>query len=92
MFGITIRTSEPAQPFWQLVERTSTFEKKPSVSSLNYPHHVTLSRYEKIHANPLLKGLRVLQDLGRVILSFDWICIFESEHSVLWLAPRIETM
>ena len=88
MFGITIRTSEPAQPFWELVERTSTFEKKPSVSSLNYPPHVTLACYEKIHANPLLKELRVLQDPGRVTLSFDRICIFEGEHSVLWLAPE----
>ena len=55
---------------------------------LNYPSHVTLARYEKIHVNPLLKELRVLQDPGRVTLSFDRICIFEGEHSVLWLAPE----
>lgn len=67
--------------------REEAFSQQPKLSA-----HLTLARYEKIHANPLLKGLRVLQDPGRVTLSFDRICIFEGEHSVLWLASRIETM
>lgn len=88
MLGITIRTSEEARPFWQLVERVSAFESEPSIPNLNYPPHLTLARYESIDSSLLIAALDAFDGVHSITLVFERICTFDTEPLVLWLSPR----
>lgn len=91
MFGITIRASGAARPFWDLVDRASTFEHQPSVRSLSYAPHLTLARYANIDPTLLVAGLEVFDGVRPITVSFDRVRVFETDPLVLWLEPRSDS-
>lgn len=88
MLGVTLRTSEEARSFWQLVEIASGFESTPSIPNLGYVPHLTLARYEAIDPALLVAACDTLNAERRITLVFDRICLFETSPMVLWLRPR----
>jgi hypothetical protein len=88
MLGITIRSSEPAHPFWRMVERASAFEVEPSLSKLGYQPHLTFVRYDNIDPARLAAALDSFDGCSAFTLLFDRICMFDTDPLVLWLAPH----
>ncbi len=88
MLGITLSTSSLAKPFWDHVDQASTLEDMPSIRSLGYRPHLTLTRYVTIDPSVLRKGMEVFDGQAAISLSFDRIAFFDTDPLVLWLAPR----
>jgi 2'-5' RNA ligase len=88
MFGITLRTASDARPFWQLVDRASSFERSPSIRALGYPPHITLTRYSEISLDLLLGTARAFEGEKAFSLTFDRLGAFDADPVVLWLSPR----
>jgi hypothetical protein len=100
IFGITIRASEAARSFLQLVHHASAFEHEPSIRSLNYAPHLTLERYEAIDRALLIAGLEVFRDAPPITLTFDHIGLadrasaerFFAENALMEeYAPKLST-
>lgn len=88
MFGITIRVSNEAAAFWNLVDEAAALEDAPSFRMLNYPAHLTLARYGAIEPARLAAGLEILASAGPLTIAFDRVCFFDNAPLVLWLRPR----
>ncbi len=87
MFGITLRSAAPAEPFWQLVDAASEFEETPTIRALDYAPHITLARYTDIDPDLLTAALAALAGENAFQLTFDAVCAFAGEAPVLWLSP-----
>ncbi|WP_082766927.1 2'-5' RNA ligase family protein [Bosea sp. PAMC 26642] len=88
MFGITLRTTSDAGPFWQWVARASAFEPSPSIRSLGYHPHITLTRYPDVSIDLLLSVARAFEGETPISLTFDRVSVFDTDPLVLWLSPR----
>ena len=87
MFGITLRTQDPATPFWELVDKASAFETAPSIRALGYFPHITLARYRAIGTSSLAAAAEALKGEPAFALTFERMAFFDTEPLVLWLAP-----
>lgn len=89
MFGITIRVSNEATAFWELVDEAAALEDAPSFRTLNYPAHLTMARYSAIDPSRLAAGLQaVASGGGPLTIAFDRVCFFDTAPLVLWLHPQ----
>jgi len=88
MFGVTLRASPDAEPFWMLVDRASTLEHSSSIRALGYPPHITLTRYPEIAPDRLLETARAFEGETAISLAFDRIGVFDADPLVLWLSPQ----
>lgn len=88
MFGIALRASSDADPFWKLVDRAAAFERSSSIRVLGYPPHITLTRYSEIATDLLLEAARACEGEKALPLTFDRVSIFDADPLVLWLSPR----
>ena len=88
MFGITLRASSDAEPFWEQVDRASALEPTPSIRALGYPPHITLARYPEIEPNRLAEAAKALGDEEVLSLTFDRISVFDTDPLVVWLSPK----
>jgi 2'-5' RNA ligase len=88
MFGITLSTQSTAQPFWALVDRASAFESSPSIRTLGYVPHITLSRYAAIAVDDLVGKIDTFAGEGPFELTFDKMSAFDTDPLVLWLSPK----
>lgn len=88
MFGIILRASVHASPFWRLVDKASALEREPSIRALGYPPHITLARYPGIAPALLLQAAEECAGEESCSLTFDRIGMFDVDPVVLWLSPR----
>ncbi|MGO4567783.1 2'-5' RNA ligase family protein [Rhizobium sp. 2YAF20] len=88
MFGVTLSTQSTAQPFWALVDKASAFESSPSIRTLGYVPHITLSRYAAIVVDDIGAKIDTLAGEGAFELTFDKISAFDTDPLVLWLSPK----
>lgn len=88
MFGITVRTSSDAVPFWRLVDRASELECPPSIRALGYPPHITLVRYSSVSLGQLLQAAKEFRGEKAFAITFDRMSVFDADPVVLWLSPR----
>ena len=90
MFGITLRSTGHAAPFWDLVDAASAFEAVPSIRALGYAPHITLARYPDIDPTALKAALAIFAGERPFLLTFDRIAAFDADQLVLWLSPRAD--
>ncbi|MGO4677056.1 2'-5' RNA ligase family protein [Bosea sp. 2YAB26] len=90
MFGITLRTQDPAKPFWALVDKASAFETAPSIRALGYFPHITLARCPAIGTSSLAAAAEALAGEPAFALTFERIEFFDTEPLVLWLNPSLD--
>ncbi len=88
MLGITLRTRNAANPFWELVDKASAFETAPSIRALGYFPHITLARCPAIETSRLIAAAEVFEGETAFALTFEQIEAFDTEPLVLWLKPR----
>lgn len=88
MFGITLKSTAPAAPFWEHVDAASALEPRPSIRALDYAPHITLARYEDIDPVLLTGALAAFNGEAAFALTFDAIRTFDGDEIVLWLSPQ----
>ena len=88
MFGITLSMQSTAEPFWALVDKASAFESSPSIRTLGYVPHITLSRYAAIAVDDLVANIDAFAGEGPFELTFDKLSAFDTDPLILWLAPN----
>ncbi|MGO4569863.1 2'-5' RNA ligase family protein [Rhizobium sp. 2YAF20] len=88
MFGITLATQSTAEPFWALVDKASAFESSPSIRTLGYVPHITLSLYAAIAVDDLVAKIDAFAGEETFELTFDKMSAFDTDPVILWLAPN----
>jgi 2'-5' RNA ligase len=88
MFGVTLSTQSAAEPFWALVDKASAFESSPSIRTLGYAPHITLSRCTAIAVDDLVAKIDSFAGEGPFELTFDKMSAFDTDPLILWLAPN----
>ncbi|WP_082699826.1 2'-5' RNA ligase family protein [Novosphingobium barchaimii] len=87
-FGINIRASGDATPYWELVERASALEIEPSIRALGYPPHITLAKYDDADVEELEAAVAELGDVPALTISFDRLGAFDPGFLILWASPK----
>lgn len=87
-FGINIRASGDASPYWELVDRVATLEAEPTIRALAYPPHITLAKYDDAGADEIEAAVDALADTPSLILTFDRLGSFDPGFLILWAAPK----
>lgn len=91
-FGINLRVSGDAAPYWELVDRASALEVEPTVRELSYSPHITLAKYDDALAGELETVVDSLSDVSALTLTFDRLGSFDPGFLILWAAPRPQQM
>lgn len=87
-FGINLRASGSATPYWDLVDRVSALETTSSVRTLGYPPHITLAKYDVAAPRQLEEVVATLSGISPITLSFDRLRSFDPSHTILWASPK----
>lgn len=87
-FGINIRVDHgDVAAYWELVERVSALEEKPSIRSLGYPPHITLGKYDEVNRSEIESVVDALSILPALTLEFSSIGSFDLGVLILWARP-----
>jgi 2'-5' RNA ligase len=87
-FRINLRVSGDAASYWELVDRASGLEAKPSIRSLCYPPHITLAKYDESLPGELEAVINALADAPALTLTFERLGSFDPGFLILWVAPK----
>lgn len=87
-FGINLRASEAATPYWDLVDRVSAFETTPTVRALGYPPHITLAKYDDAPPGQLEQVVTALSGASPITLTFDRLRSFDQGYMIIWASPQ----
>lgn len=88
LFGINLRASGDATPYWELVERAAALEVEPTIHALDYPPHITLAKYADADPQELQAVVTDLSAMRPLKISFDRIGAFDSGSLILWASPK----
>ncbi|MBX7535124.1 2'-5' RNA ligase family protein [Qipengyuania sp. GH1] len=86
-FGINIRASGYAAPFWALVDQAASLEVQPTIRALAYAPHITLAKYD-VDAGEITTAVDALAKTPSLSLTFDKLGSFDPGFLILWAAPR----
>lgn len=89
-FGINIRASGGAAPYWTLVDRVAALEAEPTVRALAYPPHITLAKYDDADAREIGAVVDALAETPSLTLTFYRLGSFDPGFLILWAAPKPE--
>lgn len=87
-FGINLRASGDAAPYWELVERASALEIEPTIRALGYPPHITLAKYDDADVEELQAVVAELAGGPALTISFDRLGSFDPGFLILWASPK----